>query len=215
MGSQLTTAAAYCRVSTLLGQTNDNQLTPIREFCTARGFSLPPEREYCDQGISGAKERRPALDQLLIDARRGKFKVLIVAALDRFGRNVKHLLTMLDELNSLGVKFISLRENIDLSTPQGQLIMTVLAAFSQLEREITRQRIREALAARKLLAAKTNSGWRCGRPKKVSEELKQKIVALRESGMSLRAIAKHLDSEVGHSTIAAVLRSVHKTSGKK
>ncbi len=197
--------AAYCRVSTLLGQTNDNQLTPIREFCTARGFTLATEREYCDQGISGAKERRPALDQLLADARRGKFKVIIVAALDRFGRNVKHLLTMLDELNALGVKFISLRENIDLSTPQGQLIMTVLAAFSQLEREITRQRIREALAARKIMAAQTNSGWRCGRPNVVTAEVRQKILMLHLQGQSIRRITDGINRVCSHSTVAKVI----------
>lgn len=201
------TAAAYCRISTLLNQTTDNQLTPIREFCSARGFALTPEREYFDQGISGAKERRPGLDQLMTDARRGKFKFVIVAALDRFGRNVKHLLTVLDELNALGVKFISLRENIDLSTPQGQLIMTVLAAFSQLEREITRQRIREALAARKFMAAKTNSGWRCGRPNKVTSDLRETIFSLRASGLSIRGIVQQLDNKVGHSTVAKVLTS--------
>lgn len=198
-------AAAYLRVSTLLGQTTDNQAIPIREFCKARGFELPEDREYSDVGISAARERRPGLDLLLADAKRGKFKVVIVAALDRFGRNVKHLLTLLDELSALGVKFISLRENIDLTTPQGQMIMTVLAAIAQLEREITRQRIKESLAARKLLAAKTGSGWRCGRPQKVDPEVTKQVLDLRAQGLSIRAIETALEKRISHSTVAKII----------
>lgn len=198
-------AAAYLRVSTLLGQTTDNQAVPIREFCKARGFYLPIENEYEDKGVSGARERRAGLDRLLDDAKRGKFKVVIVAALDRFGRNVKHLLTLLDELSALGVKFISLREHIDLTTPQGQMVMTVLAAIAQLEREITRQRIKESLAARKLLAAKTGSGWRCGRPQKINQEIIEKVLSLRSKGLSVRAIAKALDSQLSHSSVSKIV----------
>lgn len=199
-------AASYLRVSTLLGQTTDNQAIPIREFCRARNFDLSPDREYADIGISGARERRPGLDRLLSDARRGKFKVVVVAALDRFGRNVKHLLTLLDELSALGVKFISLRENIDLTTPQGQMIMTVLAAIAQLEREITRQRIKESLAARKLLAAKTGSGWRCGRPQKIDSEVTKRVFELRAQGHSIRSIEGILGKQISHSTIAKIIK---------
>lgn len=197
--------AAYLRVSTLLGQTTDNQAIPIREFCKARGFDLTEDREYSDIGISGAQERRPGLDRLLADAKRGKFKVLVVGALDRCGRNVKNILTLLDELSALGVKFISLRENIDLSTPQGQMIMTVLAAFSQLEREITRQRIRESLATRKLLATKTGSGWRCGRPQKVDAEIIRRVLELRSQGLSIRSIATALGKQISHATVGKIL----------
>ncbi len=203
--SQKMSVAAYVRVSTLLGQTIDNQIVPIREFCTARGFELKPEHEYDDIGVSGAKERRPGLDRLLVDARRGKFKIVVVAALDRFGRNVKHLLTLLDELSALGIKFISLRENIDLTTPQGQMIMTVLAAIAQLEREITRQRIRESLAARKLLAARTGSNWRCGRPLKITPELIEQVLVLKGKGLSVREIECALEKKISHSTVGKIL----------
>lgn len=200
-------AAAYCRVSTLLGQNPDNQLIPIREFCDARGFTLDACNEYVDMGISGARERRPSLDKLLQDAKRGKFKILVVVALDRLGRNVKNLLAILEELNSLGVKFISLRENIDLSTPQGFMIMTVLGAVAQLEREITRTRIREALAAKKLLAEQTSSGWKCGRPQIVNHKLIQEILSLHEDGLSVREIEKAIDKQVSHSTINKVIKT--------
>lgn len=199
--------AAYCRVSTLLGQTPENQIIPIREFCKARELLLDSEFEYFDIGVSGAKERRPSLDKLLVDAKKGKFKILVVAALDRLGRNVKHILTLVDELNALDIKFISLRENIDLSTPQGVMIMTVLSAFAQMEREIIRARIRESLAAKKLLAVQTNNGWKCGRPQVVTEELIERIITLHNQGQSVRAIEKTIEKQVSHSTISKVIKS--------
>lgn len=205
--SQTIKAAAYCRVSTVLGQTPENQIIPIREFCKARNFLLLNEHEYIDVGISGVKERRPSLDKLLNDARKGKFKVLVIAALDRLGRNVKHLLTVVDELNALGVKLISLRENIDLLSPQGVMIMTVLSAFAQMEREIIRARIRESLAARKLLAMQTNNGWKCGRPDLVTEDLEKQILELNEQGFSARTIERKIDKKVSHSTISKVIKS--------
>lgn len=197
-------AAAYLRVSTLLGQTTDNQAIPIREFCKIRGFDLI--QEYEDVGISGSQGRRAGLDRLMADARRGKFKIVVCSALDRLGRNVKNLLTLLDELSALDVKCIFLRESIDLSTPQGQMIMTVLAAFSQLERDVTRQRIRESLAAKKLLAEKTGSGWRCGRRPVATPEMITTILDLRSQGLSVRAIEERLDRKVSHSTIGKIIR---------
>ena len=196
-------AVAYARVSTLLGQTVENQTVPIRQFCEARGFELV--HEYCDEGQSGAKARRPQLDQLLKDAKTGKFKILVVAGLDRLGRNVKHLLTLLDELNALGVKFISLRESIDLSTPQGVMTMQVLAAVAELERELIRQRIREAMAARKVMAHIT--GWRCGRPTVVTDEVIQKVLDLRKQGRSIREIENAMGKVVSRGTIERILRS--------
>lgn len=199
-------AAAYCRVSTLLGQTIDGQIVPIREFCKSQDFLLAPENEYTDIGYSGAKDRRPALDQLLKDARTGKFKVLIVGALDRLGRNVKHLLLFLDELNALGITFVSLRESINLGTPVGRMVMTVLASIAELERQVTRQRIRETMAAKKLLAQQTGNGWRCGRPNSATPEVVQQVLDLRFQGRSIRQIEQLLGRVVSHSTIGKIIR---------
>lgn len=212
MTTKIIKAAAYCRVSTLLGQTVDNQLVPIREICSARGFDLSSEREYCDEGISGVREKRPELDRLLRDAKAGKFKVLLVASLDRLGRNVRHLLTLMQELNAVGVKFISLRESIDLSTPQGEMVFVVLAAVAQLERELTRARIREALAARKLTAQQTGSGWRCGRPSNGSPEITARVLELHRQGLSVRKIAKALNKVISYGTVQRILKSEHRSS---
>src|SRR5262249_59728981 len=97
--------------------------------------------EYRDQGISGAKDSRPALDRLMKDARARRFDVVVVARFDRFARSVSHLLRALDEFNHLGVDFISLSESIDTSTPVGKMIFTVLGAVAELERNLIKERV--------------------------------------------------------------------------
>src|SRR5687767_11547047 len=101
-------AAIYARVSTI-DQTCENQLSELRRYAAARGWDTV---EHVDQGVSGTKESRPALDTLLRAAKRRRFDVLVVWRLDRLGRNLKHLVTLLDELNALGIAFISLGEGI-------------------------------------------------------------------------------------------------------
>ena len=103
-------AAVYARVSTL-DQEPKNKLAELRQYVTARGWSAV---EYVDQGVSGAKEHRSALDRLIRDALRRRFDVLVCWRLDRLGRSLKHLVMLLDELGALGVAFVSLGEGIRL-----------------------------------------------------------------------------------------------------
>lgn len=182
-------AAAYARVSTLLGQDVENQLVGIRELCQNRKFDLMGE--YVDEGISGKSERRPSLDRLLKDARLGKYKILVIYSIDRLGRSTKHLLNLIDELKHYGISIISIRENLDFSSPTGQMALTMISAVAQLEAELISERIRTALAVKKILASKSNNGWRCGRPP-IAEETKQKVIQLRDQGMSIRKIASTL-----------------------
>jgi hypothetical protein len=112
-----TGAAIYARVSTS-DQTCENQLLELRRYCEARGWQMA---EYVDTGVSGAKDRRPALDGLLKDARRRRFDVLVCWRLDRLERHLRHLVTMLEDLHSVGVAFVSLGEGIDCTTPAGKL----------------------------------------------------------------------------------------------
>ena len=148
-------AAVYARVSTL-DQEPENQLAELRRYCEARGWTAV---EYVDRGVSGSKDRRPALDELLKDAKRRKFDVLVCWRLDRLGRNLKHLITLLDELQALGVAFVSLAEGIDATTPAGKLQMHILGAIAEFERG----RIRERVVAG-LHRARTQ-GKRLGRPR--------------------------------------------------
>ena len=119
-------AAIYARVSTM-DQEPENQLQELRRYATARGWTA---HEYVDRGVSGAKDRRPALDQVLADAKRRRFDVLVCWRLDRLGRSLKHLITLLDDLQALGIAFVSLAEGIDASTPAGKLQMHILGAIA-------------------------------------------------------------------------------------
>ena len=127
-------AALYARVSTL-EQAPENQLTELRRYVDARGWTA---QEYVDHGVSGAKEHRPALDQLIRDARRRRFDAVVCWRLDRLGRSLKHLVALLDEFQALGVSFVSLG---DLGTPAGRLQLHILAALAEFERARISERV--------------------------------------------------------------------------
>src|SRR5262245_2584813 len=129
--------ALYARVSTF-DQEPENQLRELRQYAEARGWAA---REFVDRGVSGAKDKRPALDALLKEAKRRRFDVVVCWRLDRLGRNLKHLVTMLEELQHLGVAFVSLGEGIDCTTPAGKLQLHILAALAEFERERIRERV--------------------------------------------------------------------------
>src|SRR5712675_531203 len=147
-------AAIYARVSTQ-DQTCENQLIELRRYVQARGWTAV---EYVDRGVSGAKDRRPALDQLVTDARRRRLDVVVCWRLDRLGRNLKHLITLLEELQVLGVAFVSLAEGIDATTPAGKLQMHILGAIAEFERERIRERVLAGLRRAR------SQGKRLGRP---------------------------------------------------
>lgn len=149
-------AAIYVRVSTF-DQNPDNQLIELRRYVAARGWQAV---EYCDTGISGSKDKRPALDKLIGDAKRRRFDVLICWRLDRLGRNLKHLITLLDELQAIGVAFVSLAEGIDCTTPAGRLQMHILGAISEFERGRIAERVRLGMSRAKA------HGKHLGRPRK-------------------------------------------------
>ena len=131
-------AAIYARVSTT-DQHIDAQLYDLRELARQRGFEV--QQEYRDVGISGRKARRPGLDTLMADARQKKFSVVLVAAFDRVARSTRHFLQVVDELDSLGVVFLSRRENIDTSGPMGRLFVTLIGSIAELEADLIRERV--------------------------------------------------------------------------
>jgi DNA invertase Pin-like site-specific DNA recombinase len=161
-------AAIYARVSTL-DQQPENQLLELRRYIQARGWTAI---EFVDRGVSGAKDKRPALDELLKDARRRKFDVLVCWRLDRLGRNLRHLVTLLDELQALGIGFVTLGEGIDTTTPAGRLQLHVLSAISQFERDRIAERVKAGLQR-----ARTQ-GVRLGRPRRRIDQ--QRLAAVAE-----------------------------------
>jgi DNA invertase Pin-like site-specific DNA recombinase len=172
-------AAIYARVSTL-DQQPENQLAELRRYVAARGWDAAIE--YVDHGVSGTTTARPALDRLVKDAKRRKFDVLVTWKLDRLGRNLKHLITLLEDLQALGVAFISLGEGIDATTPAGKLQMHILGAIAEFERGRIVERVRAGLARAKA------QGKRLGRQPYTIADAQFEAVA----NSSLRDAAKTL-----------------------
>jgi len=172
-------AALYIRVSTL-DQHPETQLHELKQFASQRGLQIV--EEYTDHGICGARARRPALDKMMEDARRHRFDVLLVWSIDRLARSTKHLLQVLDELNSFGIQFLSQREAIDTEGPLGRAIVVIVSAMAELERCVIIERVRAGMRRAKL------EGRRIGRqPLQVNRAL---LLRDRERGMSLNQLAK-------------------------
>jgi DNA invertase Pin-like site-specific DNA recombinase len=179
--------ALYARVSTLNGQNPEMQLAELREYAQRRGWEVAGE--YTDLGVSGSKDSRPQLNRMLADAHARKFDGIAVWKLDRLGRSLKHLVTTIEDLGHYGVSFVSLRDNLDLSTPAGRLMLHVIAAMAEFERELIRERVNAGIKSAQA------RGVRFGRPKVwVSTD---KIAALREQGIPWTGIAKRLGAGKG------------------
>jgi DNA invertase Pin-like site-specific DNA recombinase len=158
------------------------QLNDLRRYAQQRGLEI--YREYTDEGVSGTKEKRPALDELMTDARKRLFDIVLVWRFDRFARSVKHLVDALYEFRSLGISFVSYQEAIDTTTPMGEAMFTIISAMAKLERDIIVQRVKAGMRKAK------EKGKRIGRPKiKVDVET---IMSLRQQGLSLQDIAKRV-----------------------
>jgi DNA invertase Pin-like site-specific DNA recombinase len=176
--------AIYSRVSTN-DQSVDMQVSDLRQYCEQRGFKI--YKEYSDQGISGTKDHRPGLDQLMSDARKRKFDAVLCWRFDRFARSTKHLITALEEFRHLGIDFISYQENIDTSSPLGKAIFTIVAAIAELERNIIVERIRGGIRRAK------EKGKLLGRPKKLNLDVGE-LLLLKEEGLSFRRIARKVNA---------------------
>lgn len=170
--------ALYVRVSTV-DQHPETQLYDVRQLAKQRGYEIV--REYSDR-ISGAKAKRPGLDQLMADARRRRFDVVIVWAFDRMARSVRHFLEILDELNHLGIEFISFRENIDTGGPLGRAMVVIVGAIAELERNLIVERVKAGMRRARL------EGQKIGRP--ALDVDRDQIVRDRLSGISLTEVAK-------------------------
>ena len=140
-------AAIYTRVSTL-DQNTHSQLYDLQNLARQRGLDIV--KEYTDHGISGARTRRPALDELLCDARHGEFDVLFGRACDRLARSVKHFLEVLDELSHLNIEFVSFREQLDTAGPLGRAVVIIIGAIAELERNLIIERVRAGMRRAKL-----------------------------------------------------------------
>jgi DNA invertase Pin-like site-specific DNA recombinase len=155
MNMQVKRAAIYTRVSTM-DQHPEMQERELIEYIKRRGWKL--YKVYCDKGVSGSIERRPALNQLMSDACKWYFDTVLVWKLDRYGRSLRHLVNGIAELEARGIAFVSLRDNLDLSTPSGRLMMQLLGSMAEFERSLIQERVRTGLRHAQA------KGKRLGRP---------------------------------------------------
>ncbi|MFQ5929417.1 MAG: recombinase family protein [Candidatus Methylomirabilales bacterium] len=173
----------YARVSTNQ-QDPEVQLRELRTLAAARGWTVT--REYVDSGISGASNSRPELSRLLADAHKGCFSGILVWRLDRLGRSLRHLVTVVEDLLARGIDVISATEpHMDSTTPTGRLLRNIFASVAEYEREMIRERVVAGLRKAKA------SGKHVGRPRKVLNRFR--IDRLREEGLTWRAIAERMD----------------------
>lgn len=207
-------AAIYARSSlgTVAGQDPSLQVLQLKQYAEQRGIVVVDE--YVDV-CSGAKDRRSALDRLMKDARRHRFNVLLLTALDRAFRSTKHMIEMAEELDQHGIKLISLREQMDFTTAWGKLALTILSALATLERDVLRDRVKTGMAMRRLAAEKAGLPYHQGRPP-VPDHLVHEVIRLRgDRGLSLREIERALSKQVSRSSIARIIKEAGVSQGSR
>jgi DNA invertase Pin-like site-specific DNA recombinase len=170
------------------------QLRELREYAEHRGWIVT--EEYVDHGISGSKDSRPALNRLMTDAHMRKVDMVLVWKVDRWGRSLRHLVTSLADLDAYGVAFVSLRDNLDLSTPSGRLMMQLLGAMAEFERALIQERVRAGLRNARA------KGRRLGRPRVIVDA--SRIASLRAQGRSWAQIAAETGATNGTAQRALV-----------
>ncbi len=195
-GAYLKRIAIYARVSTDR-QSTESQLNTLREYIKKREWNL--FKEYIDEGFTGSDTKRPAFKEMMADAKKRRFDVLLVYKLDRLSRSLKDLIITLDDLKSMGVDFVSYDNGLDTTTPTGRLIFHVVGSVAEFEREIIKERVKAGLenARRK--------GKKLGRPP-VSSALVEKAKRLRSQGMSYRKIGLQLG--IPESTVRANVKNI-------
>ncbi len=148
--------AIYASVSTTTNQSVEMQLRDLRELADRRGFEIVGE--YCDEGVSGARNSRPGLDRLLADAEARQFSVILVWKLDRLGRSLVHLVRLMEDFRRLDIELVSFSEGLDFTTTTGKLLFQIISAFAEFERDCIRERVRAGMRNAKA------KGKRIGRP---------------------------------------------------
>jgi len=195
-------AGLYARVSTNDQQTIPLQIRALRDYVTRRGWAVALQVKEVGSGAS----QRQLREKLLEAARRREIDVVLVWRLDRWGRSVTDLLATLQELEHLGVGFVSLTEALDLTTPAGRAMAALLAVFSEFEREILRERVRAGLAHAR------QNGKRLGRPITAATKA-DRVLALHRAGVSKAEIARRL--QIGRTSVRRILAATKSLQPKR
>ena len=182
-------AALYLRTSHA-DRTTENQRRELRKAARRAGWSIAAV--YEDNGVSGAKGRdgRPGFDQMLKDANRREFNIIMAWSVDRLGRSLQHLVGFLEEVHALDIDLYLHVQGMDTTTPAGRALFQMLGVFSEFERAIIRERVMAGLARAKA------QGKAIGRPK-VNGQVEKKVLKLRAGGMGIKRVAKEAGVAVG------------------
>jgi DNA invertase Pin-like site-specific DNA recombinase len=173
-------AAIYTSLNKLEGQSAEEQLAELRDYAACRHWDI--FSEYVDLYTPGSNESRPELNRLLADADRRRFDVVLCWRVDRFGRSLKDLVNALTNLDSHGVTFVSVHDNLDLSTPSGRVMFQIVGVMAERERSLVRERVKAGLREAR------RKGKKLGRPPRIMNFVE--MARLRERGASFREIAK-------------------------
>ena len=192
-------AALYMRVSTS-DQHAETQLHDLRQLAAQRGFEVV--ETYTDH-LSGTRAKRPGLDKLMADARRGRFEVVLVWACDRLARSVRHFLEVLDELNHLEIGFVSFREQLDTGGPLGRAVVVIISVVAELERSLIVERVKAGMRRARM------EGQQIGRPARSVDVAG--LVRDRE-GHSLSWLAKEYG--IGETTVRRLLKQAGEAAPK-
>ena len=198
-----TRTALYLRVSTAQ-QKPDLQFDALRAFAERAGLEIVAE--YLDVAVSGRKEGRPQLKALMQAARAYRFDCVLVWKFDRFARSVSHLLRALDEFNHLGIRFISVRDQIDTKSPMGKAMFTIIGAMAELESSLISERVKAGMAAAQA------RGKRVGRPGTSLALVKRIEDLARGTDLSVRAIVAELDGVVSRGVVGGIVKRVRTQS---
>lgn len=182
--------AIYARVSDPRDgrQHPEIQVTELRDYAAQRRWNVSPEHEYVDR-ITGSRDSRPDLNRLMADARRRRFDLVLVWKLDRLGRSLRHLVNTLAEFEALGIALVSMRENLDPTTPMGKAMFGMIGVMAEFERGLISERVTAGMRHAK------SRGIHVGRPRVLVNAAK--IKAMREADVKWRDIAKELKVSVG------------------
>ena len=191
--------AFYLRVSTQQ-QKPDLQRDGLRSYAQRAGLEIVAQ--YCDQAISGRKQGRPELNALMKAARNRDFDCVLVWKFDRFARSVSHLLKALEEFNHLGIRFISVQDQIDTSSPMGKAMFTIIGAMAELESSLISERVKAGMAA-----ARTR-GKRMGRPETPRAVVQRVEHLARTTELSIRQIVAEMKGQVSKSVVGEIAKRV-------
>ena len=196
-GQDGTRAALYLRVSTV-DQKPDLQYDGLRAYATRAGLEVI--RDYCDVAVSGRREGRPQLNALMAAARNHEIDCVLVWKFDRFARSTRHLLTALEEFNHLGVRFVSIQDQVDTDSPMGRAMFTIIGAMAELESSLISERVTAGMKAAEA------RGKRLGRPT-TSSRIVGEIEALAAStNLSIRQIQSKIGGRASRSIVGEITK---------